>query len=47
MHYFQVNHIIEKLEIMNTVPEESRKGAQFNSMVDLKTLVDKTPVNPI
>ena len=45
MQYTQVNHMIEKLQTVNAQAEEHPKKAEFNFMVDLKTLIEKTLVD--
>ena len=46
IHYNQLNHINEKPKIKNAQVNESLKKAVFNFMVDLKTLLQKTSVDP-
>ena len=44
-HYIQVNHIIENPKIVIAEAEQTFKKAEFNFMMDLKTLIHETSVD--
>ena len=46
IHYIHLNHMTEKPKIVNAETEEYLKKADFNFMVDIKTLMNKTSVDP-
>ena len=46
IHYIQVNHVIEKPKTKNTEAEENLKKAEFDFMIDMKTLLHKSSVVP-
>ena len=46
IHYTQVKHVIEKPKTKKTEAEENLKEAEFNFMIDLRTLIHKTSVDP-
>ena len=45
-HYIQINHIVGRLTENKRMTEENLKKAEFNFMLDLKTLISKTAVDP-
>ena len=45
-HYIQINHIVGKLSGNNQITEKTKKKAEFEFMLDLKTLVSKTAIDP-
>ena len=46
VHNNQKNHLIERPKIVNVQAEKNLKKADFNFMVDFKTLMHKTLVDP-
>ena len=46
IHYIQVNHLTDKQKFVNAAVEQDLKKAAFSSMVDLKTLIYKTSIDP-
>ena len=46
IRYIQINHVIKKLNTMITETEENIKKTKFNFMIDLKTVIHKTSVDP-
>ena len=44
--YIQINHIVGKLTSNKKIPEEHIKKAEFEFMMDLKTLITKTAIDP-
>ena len=46
IHYIQVNQVIEEPRMKSTKTDEKLMKAEFNSMIDLKTLIHKTSVDP-
>ena len=45
-HYIQINHIVGKLTSNKKITEEHIKKAEFEFMMDLKTLIAKTAIDP-
>ena len=45
-HYIQINHIVGKIIENKKLTEENIKKAEFNFMLDLKTLISKTAIDP-
>ena len=45
-HYIQINHIVGKLPSNKKITEEHIKKAEFEFMMDLKTLIAKTAIDP-
>ena len=45
-HHIQINHIVGRLTENKKMTEENIKKAEFNFMLDLKTLISKTAINP-
>ena len=45
-HYIQINHIVGRLTENKKMTEENIKKAEFNFMLDLKTLISKTVIDP-
>ena len=45
-HYIQINHIVGRLTENKKMIEENIKKAEFNFMLDLKTLILKTAIDP-
>ena len=45
-HYIQINHIVGKITENKKLTEENIKKAEFNFMLDLKTLISKTAIDP-
>ena len=45
-HYIQINHIVGRLTENKKMTEENIKKAEFNFMLDLKTLISKTAIDP-
>ena len=41
-HYIQINHIVGRITENKKLIEENIKKAEFNFMLDLKTLISKT-----
>ena len=46
IQYIQVNHIVEKPKVVNVKAEEILRKAEFTFLVGLKTLINKTSVDP-
>ena len=44
-HYIQINHIVGKLTTNKKITEEHIKKAEFEFMMDLKTLIAKTAID--
>ena len=44
-HYIQIIHIVGKLTENKKLTEENVKKAEFNFMLDLKTLISKTAID--
>ena len=44
--YIQINHIVGKLTTNKKVTEDHIKKAEFDLMMDLKTLIAKTTIDP-
>ena len=44
--YIQINHIVGKLTTNKKVTEDHIKKAEFDFMMDLKTLIAKTTIDP-
>ena len=44
--YIQINHIVGKLTSNKKITEENIKKAEFEFMMDLKTLISKTAIDP-
>ena len=45
-HYTQINYIVGRLTENKKMTEENIKKAEFNFMLDLKTLISKTAIDP-
>ena len=45
-HYIQINHIVRKLPGNNKITEDTIKKAEFDFMLDLKTPISKTAIDP-
>ena len=45
-HYIQINHIVGKLSGNKKITEDTIKKAEFEFMLDLKTLISKTAIDP-
>ena len=45
-HYIQINHIVGKLSGNKRITEDTIKKAEFEFMLDLKTLISKTAIDP-
>ena len=45
-HYTQINHIVGRITENKKLTEENIKKAEFNFMLDLKTLISKTAIDP-
>ena len=45
-HYIQINHIVGKLTGNKKITEDTIKKAEFEFMLDLKTLISKTAIDP-
>ena len=45
-HYIQINHIAGKITENKKLTEENIKKAEFNFMLNLKTLISKTAIDP-
>ena len=45
-HYIQINHIVRKLTGKRKITENTIKKAEFEFMLDLKTLISKTAIDP-
>ena len=45
-HYIQINHIVGRITKNKKLTEENIKKAEFNFMLDLKTLIPKTAIDP-
>ena len=45
-HHIQINHIVGKITENKKLTEENIKKAEFNFMLDLKTLISKTAIDP-
>ena len=46
VHYIQINHIVGNLTSNKKVTEDHIKKAGFEFMMDLKTLIVKTAIDP-
>ena len=46
VHYIQINHVINKPKTKSAEAEENLKKAEFNFMIDLRTLINKISVEP-
>ena len=46
IHYIQVNQVIEEPRMKSTKADEKMMKAEFNFMIDLKTMIHKTSVDP-
>ena len=44
-HYIQINHTVGRLTENKKMTEENIKKAEFNFMLDLKTLISKTAID--
>ena len=44
-HYIQINHIVGKLSGNEKITENTIKKAEFDFMLDLKTLISKTAID--
>ena len=44
--YIQINHIVGKLTANKKVTEDHIKKAEFDFMMDLKTIIAKTAIDP-
>ena len=45
-HYIQINHVVGKITGSKKLTEENIKKTEFNFMLDLKTLILKTAIDP-
>ena len=45
-HYIQINHIVGKLSGNKKITKDTIKKAEFEFMLDLKTLISKTAIDP-
>ena len=45
-HYIRINHIARKLTSNKKITEDHIKKAEFEFMMDLKTLIGKTEIDP-
>ena len=45
-HYIQINHIVGRITENKNLTEVNIKKAEFNFMLDLKTLISKTAIDP-
>ena len=45
-HYIQINHIVGRITENKKLTEENIKKAELNFMLDLKTLISKTAIDP-
>ena len=45
-HYIQINHIVGKLSGNKKITEDTIKKAEFEFMMDLKTLIARTAIDP-
>ena len=45
-HYIQINHIVGRFTESKKSTEENIKKAEFNFMLDLKTMISKTAIDP-
>ena len=45
-HYIQINHIVGRITENKLLTEENIKKAEFHFMLDLKTLISKTAIDP-
>ena len=45
-HYIQINHIVGRLTEHKKMTEENVKETEFNFMLDLKTLISKSAIDP-
>ena len=45
-HYIQINHIVGKLSGNKKITEDAIKKAEFEFLLDLKTLISKTAIDP-
>ena len=45
-HYIQNNHIVNQLTTIKEITEDPIKKAEFDFVLDLKTLISKTETNP-
>ena len=45
-HYIQINHIVGKLSRNKKITEDTIKKAEFEFMMDLKTLIARTAIDP-
>ena len=45
-HYIQINHIVGKITENKKLTEENIKKVEFNFMLDLKTFISKTAIDP-
>ena len=45
-HYIQINHIVGKLSGNKKITEDTMKKAEFEFMMDLKTLIARTAIDP-
>ena len=45
-HYIQTNHIVGRITENKKLTEENKQKAEFNFMLDLKTLISKTAIDP-
>ena len=46
VHYIQINHIVGKLSGNKKITEDTIKKAEFEFMMDLKTLIARTAIDP-
>ena len=45
-HYIQINHIVGKLSVNKKITEDTIKKVEFEFMMDLKTLIARTAIDP-
>ena len=45
-HYIQINHIVGQLSGNKKITEDTKKEAKFELMLDLKSLISKTAIDP-
>ena len=45
-HYIQINHIVRTLSGDKKITEETIKEAEFEFMLDLKSLISRTAIDP-
>ena len=45
-HYIEIDHIVGRITENKKLTEENKKKAEFNFMLDLKTFISKTAIDP-